>query len=499
MSSEPISTRVLHVDDDRDFAEMARAFIEREADDIDVVTTTSASEGLDRLADDDVDCVVSDYDMPGTNGIEFLEAVRRDDPGLPFILFTGKGSEEIASEAISAGVTDYLQKRHGTERYQLLVNRIANAVAKHRAERELETTRRRYERLISESSDVIVVVDPGGVFEYVSPSCDRVLGYHPDELVGENGFEYIHPDDRPDAVELFESMVADPERRPTVEFRFDHRDGSWTWIEARGRNLLDDPIIGGIVVYARDVTDRREQADRFEALVEHSSDIVTVVETDGTITYESPSIERVLGYTPEELLGENAFEYVHPDDRERTLETFTEAIEADDGAIRNAIYRFRDADGSWVWLETVGSIPRSAPYDGIVLNTRDITHQKERERALERYETMVNRTGDLVYAADADGRLTAVNDAAADFVGHSPDELVGRHVSAVLTDESVERGREVIGDLLGSEDLNGATYAMEVVTADGRTIPCENHVTLIENDIGELRGSVGVVRDRSDR
>jgi len=130
---------VLHVDDEPGLAETTAEFLQHEDDGLIVETATSASEGLDRLAEGAFDCVVSDYDMPDMNGIEFLKAVRAAYPDLPFVLFTGKGSEEIASEAVSAGVSDYLQKRGGTERYTLLANRIENLVAQHRAEEGLQT------------------------------------------------------------------------------------------------------------------------------------------------------------------------------------------------------------------------------------------------------------------------------------------------------------------------------------------------------------------------
>jgi CheY-like chemotaxis protein len=107
--------RILHVDDEPSFADVATAHLEREYDQLNVETATSASEAFERLAEEEFDCVVSDYSMPGRNGVEFLEDVRRNHPELPFILFTGKGSEEVASEAISAGVTDYLQKQPGSE------------------------------------------------------------------------------------------------------------------------------------------------------------------------------------------------------------------------------------------------------------------------------------------------------------------------------------------------------------------------------------------------
>ena len=96
------SVRVLYADDEPDFADLAAMHLEREREAFDVCTATSATEGLDRLAGEDIDCIVSDYDMPGMDGLDFLEAVREEYPDLPFILFTGRGSEEMASLAISS-------------------------------------------------------------------------------------------------------------------------------------------------------------------------------------------------------------------------------------------------------------------------------------------------------------------------------------------------------------------------------------------------------------
>jgi len=115
--------------------DLTTELLEREDDRFTIETAATAGEGLDRLANNSYDCVVSDYETPGAFGIEFLEAVREQYPGLPFVLFTGKGSEEVASEAISAGVADYLRKQPDTDQYTLLANRITGAVARYRAER----------------------------------------------------------------------------------------------------------------------------------------------------------------------------------------------------------------------------------------------------------------------------------------------------------------------------------------------------------------------------
>jgi DNA-binding NtrC family response regulator len=142
--SEMSRITVLHVDDEPDFLDVAAELLEQQSSDFNVITETSGTEALERLAASDVDCIVSDYRMPGQNGIELLEAVRETYPDVPFILFTGQGSETVASDAIAAGATDYLRKGHGTERYELLANRVENAVDQYRTSQqaaELERVR----------------------------------------------------------------------------------------------------------------------------------------------------------------------------------------------------------------------------------------------------------------------------------------------------------------------------------------------------------------------
>ncbi|MFP8888216.1 bacterio-opsin activator domain-containing protein [Natrialbaceae archaeon A-CW2] len=149
--NEPI--RALVVDNEPGFADLAATMLEREDDRLEVTGVTSANEALETLDSNGIDCIVSDYEMPGSTGLELLESVRKRDPDLPFILFTGKGSEEIATEAIAAGVTQYLQKKPGSDRYTLLANQITNAVSQYRAETELRESERRYERTLTTIHD----------------------------------------------------------------------------------------------------------------------------------------------------------------------------------------------------------------------------------------------------------------------------------------------------------------------------------------------------------
>ncbi|MFA9428306.1 bacterio-opsin activator domain-containing protein [Natronorubrum sp. A-ect3] len=140
---------VLIVDNEPGFADLVGEMLEREHETIVAKPAMDAREALAILEERSIDCIVSDYEMPEMTGLELLERVREDDPELPFILFTGRGSEAVASEAIAAGVTQYLQKESGEQQYALLANQITNAVSQYRTETELRESERRYERTLT--------------------------------------------------------------------------------------------------------------------------------------------------------------------------------------------------------------------------------------------------------------------------------------------------------------------------------------------------------------
>ena len=132
------TTTVLHVDDDPQFRDLASTYLERTDAALSVLSESSPTDALERLQQRAVDCIVSDYEMGETDGLEFLETVREEFSALPFVLFTGKGSEQIASRAVNAGADAYYQKRSGTSQYAVLVRHINTLVEKYHAERRLD-------------------------------------------------------------------------------------------------------------------------------------------------------------------------------------------------------------------------------------------------------------------------------------------------------------------------------------------------------------------------
>lgn len=177
------SCTVLHVDDDPEFLELSAEFLTRLQDDFAVVTEASANAGLERLARDEIHAIVSDYDMPGMNGLEFLETVRAEHSDLPFILFTGKGSEEIAGDAIASGVTDYLQKGGGTDQYEVLANRVVNALDQYFTIQDLWTTLQSFSRLVDQDL-VGVFLLQNNEFRFVNWRFARIFGMPQQALIG---------------------------------------------------------------------------------------------------------------------------------------------------------------------------------------------------------------------------------------------------------------------------------------------------------------------------
>lgn len=266
MVSETVNISVLHVDDEPDFADLAADMLEREDDRFTVTTAMSASEGLERLAADNFDCIVSDYDMPGQNGIDFLTTVREEYPALPFVLFTGRGGEEIASEAISAGITDYIQKKPGTEQYELLGNRILNAVDRYRTERE----RRQWKEAVKTAAEGIAIVSPGGEFLQMNDAYAGAYGESPAALVGTNWREW-YPDTE---VTRFEETVLPTLRQEGVwEGESTGKRSDGTRFEQRlSLSLLDDRRH---VCVLEDISEQRRREGALSALHDATRELMS--------------------------------------------------------------------------------------------------------------------------------------------------------------------------------------------------------------------------------
>lgn len=439
------SINVLHVDDEQDFTDLAAIYLQRANDRIGVESATSASEGLTALSQHDFDCIISDYDMPGQNGLEFLEAVRKTDSDLPFILFTGKGSEEVASEAIAAGVTDYLQKRSGTEQYELLANRLTNAVAQYRSSQQAANLER-IRRMIRDVNQELVRAETREEIEHhlcqtisdAEPYRFAWIGKHdPDSQTitpttsegVEEGYldtTQITTDEQPTgrgptgkAIRTREiSVVQDiPENITFEPWREDALERGYQ-SSAAIPIIHGDSLYGVLNVYAdrtnafdneeRDLLEeladdaahalyRRESRERLETygrLVENLPVGVyrTTPEPHGEVINVNPALVEILNAdSPEALEGSSVRKfYRDPADRVALSDELQRT-----GLVVGKELKQETEDGEEIWISTttIRTVENDEVFfDGIV---QDITERKEHERELERQEFLFSRVQDI--------------------------------------------------------------------------------------------------------
>jgi PAS domain S-box-containing protein len=245
--------KALYVDDEPGLLDIVKAFLELSGN-FQVTTFSTAADALKALATEQFDVIISDYQMPVMDGIEFLKKVKSEHITTPFVLFTGKGREEVVIEAVNNGADFYIRKGTDTKaQFAELINVINQAVARKEAEEALTYNLRHFRMLIENGSDIIAEVDKNGKIGYVSPSIKRTLGLQPDELLDKNLKDLVHPDDS-GKVDAILTNILEAGQGPSFELRLSTKDRAWKVIEVDGtRNNTRNPTI---VINAHDVTER---------------------------------------------------------------------------------------------------------------------------------------------------------------------------------------------------------------------------------------------------
>ena len=234
--------RILHLEDDPDYAELVKAMLEKEGQPVELVLVNNLTDFIAALERQPFDVILGDYKLPDCNGLQALQQARQKRPETPFLLVSGAIGEQAAIDGLKSGATDYVLK-HWSERLVPAVRRAVQEAQERTQRKKVETEllrREKYFRALTENSlDILTILSRDGVFQYNSPSVKHVLGYEPEELSGQNAFALIHPDDLPNAMQAFEQALKDPALRVTQELRFRRKDGSWCHLEVVGQNRLD--------------------------------------------------------------------------------------------------------------------------------------------------------------------------------------------------------------------------------------------------------------------
>ncbi|GEM_PF-489897 len=263
---------------------------------------------------------------------------------------------------------------------------LAESVFANRAERRLTA-------LVEQSSDLVTVVDENHEVIYVSPNAPTILGDRADTLTAADPLALIHRDDLALVTELIRSPSQASEVPRAVEARVSSGEG-FRWFDITTRDFSDDPEVGGVVITARDITAERaakiglQRSEQwFRGLVQHSSDVIAVLDEAGVFTYASPAVVQLAGLSPAQLRGRNFVELLRRDDA-HGLDQVRRAIQLDPPGVRNLELALARPDGTSRTAEiTVTDLRDDPSVSGLVLNIRDITDRKRLEEDL-RHQVM---------------------------------------------------------------------------------------------------------------
>ncbi|ACL16952.1 response regulator [Methanosphaerula palustris] len=529
---------LLYVDDEPALLELGKIFLEFTGEFV-VQTASSVLEGIEALRCRSFDAVVSDYQMPEIDGISFLKQVRSLFGDLPFILFTGRGREDVVIEAIKNGADFYLQKG-GEPRPQFseLTNQIRQAIRRRRAEISLRESEERFRGMAERSSDLILVCDPDLRITYVSPSSTKILGLDPAELIGVRAEDSVF---FPGDFERFQEAVAKmPDHSQTgVELRMMKKDSSWVVVSMRGSAIIRDGIKSGVQVQGRDITDQKRAEEalarserRLRALFSAMTDQILTLDYEGRFQEVAPTSPDLIHRIPDAYLGKTVHEVFPQNLADQFLRGIRQTLTT--GRTTPLEYSLTIA-GTWHWYTAL--ISRLSKKT-VLFVSRDVTDQKNGEESLkaayeeiaaseeeirqqydsltksemalrnseEAYRTIFEHTGTAMVQVGSDLAISLVNGTFEDITGYSRDELEGKRY---LTDFVVpgDRARVLAYHRAISAPLrqNPLQYEFRFVRQDGgersilstvgvlpqtgQAVASLVDITAIKNLEGELRAS----------
>jgi len=381
--------RVLHVDDDPDFLRVAKQCLEIEGI-FQVDTALSVEKAKEKMKKEMYDAVVSDYVMPGKDGLNFLKELRDTGNNIPFVMFTGKGREEIAIKALNLGADGYFSKIGSPETvYGELVHGICHIVESKMAE-EAPRTNESYLKAVLDSIFTGLIVIDEETHKIVDANFNALetIGAPGEDVIGKICHKFICPaeegkcpiTDLGQTVDRSERVLlrVDGQRIPILK--------TVTTIIRRGRKYLIESFV--------DITDRKKAEEvlqksegTFKTLMEEAPIGICNTDLKGKITYVNKRFEEATGYSREEIVGKNGFKFgIMSNEISKSLaKRMKERLMGKPRRILEG--QFKRKDGEWIWAEVEGRLIKKFGVPvGFQLTVRDITERKRAEKERKRYE-----------------------------------------------------------------------------------------------------------------
>jgi PAS domain S-box-containing protein len=361
-----------------------------------------------------------------------------------------------------------------------------------------------YRDLVENANDAIAVLSPEGVITWVNRGAERLLGWTHAELVGQH-YRMVATPAAAMLVEERNRRFASGDKPASSIFAAElvHKNGALIPVEARTRVIRDRKgLVRGFQGIYRDLTERKqaEQALRareayYRALLEHASDMIVILNADGTVRYSSPSSLRVLGYRLEDTTGVSGFDFVHPEDLPAVTDAFQTLASLPGGSTVIEL-RVRHADGSWRILEATGTnLLAESSVAGIVVNSRDVTARRESE---ERYRLVSQSISDYAFSftIDAHGDIFIdwLTDSFTTVTGYPVTELLGK-ANPLQTYMHPDDLATVLQTVRALQPGAQPPSAFRIVTPHGETRWVQSRAQAVADASGRVIRLYGAARD----
>jgi PAS domain S-box-containing protein len=431
--------RVLYVDDESALLELSKVYLERLGEYI-VTTVQNAPEAIRLLELARFDAIVSDYQMPEMDGIEFLKIVRGRGDKTPFIIFTGKGREEVVIEALNSGADFYLQKGgEPKSQFAELSNKIQHAVSHRQADRALIDTEKRYRTVFENTGSATVIVEENTIISLANAGFEHLSGFSKEEIEGKKSWtEFVVKEDLARMQHQHKLRRTEKEKAlKHYEFRFITRSGDIRDI------FLNIDVIPGTkksVASLIDITDRKrteqalqESERQFRALSENNQDYIMRYDREHRHTYANPACLRVSGMTAEQFIGKTHRELGFPPDLCALWESAIDRVFAT-GQPYGEIFSWTSVEGNVVldWRlfpekDGAGSVV------SVLGVSRDITDRKKAEETLRKSEERFKHISDLIPDFAYSCRKAPEGEFAIDWITGSPEHITGYTAEEIKT------------------------------------------------------------------
>jgi PAS domain S-box-containing protein len=511
---------VLYVDDEPSLLELGKIFLEQSGE-FAVDTALSGPAGFALLGSGKYDAIISDFQMPEMDGIGFLKKVRASKSTIPFIIFTGRGREEIVIQALNEGADFYLQKGgEPVSQFTELAHKIRQAVQTRHAEASIRDHERREADIINFLPDATFAIDRSGHIIAWNHAIEEMTGVPAAEMLGKGDFEYAVPfygKRRPILIDLiYESDEVIARNYAQIVHERDNLIAETSLVSPKGHEVTlmvkASPLYNrqgeviGAIESIRDITEMKkaverlsESEGRFAAFMDHLPVTAFIKDDKSTNLFVNRHMVEIFG--EREWIGKSVFEQFPKEAAEKMVEDDQQTIRE---GYRKATEYLTDKNGRKRIYEThkfrIDRGDKPPLIGGFAI---DISEQKEAEDALIRSQARFRELADLlpqiVYESDTAGNLTYVNHIAFERFGYSEEELQqGLHVLQMVAPRDREREAASFRDIVAGKKQAGPPDEFLALRKDGSTFPVSISSSLVVVD-GRVTGLRGILVDITER